>query len=100
MIKVKALREFTYGDFNKIKNLERHDINKKEDGKLYDRDTFECTKEMADYLTGGCGYELVKVIEIIPEEVPVVENVEEKIEEIKESAKEEVKKATKKRKKK
>lgn len=69
MVKVKALREFTYGDFNKIKNLERHDINKKENGRLYEKDTFECTKEMAEYLTGGCGYVLVQVIEVIPVEV-------------------------------
>jgi len=69
MIKVKALREFTYGDFNKITNLVRYDINKNENGRLYEKDIFECTKEMATYLTGGCGYVLVKVIEVIPEEV-------------------------------
>ena len=69
MIKVKALQEFTYGKFNEIKNLERHDINKNEQGRLYEKDTFECTKEMAEYLTGKCGYTLVKVIEVIPEEV-------------------------------
>lgn len=100
MIKVKALREFTYGKFDKITNLERYDKEKKQDGRLYEKDTFECTDDMAKYLTGGCGYVLVKVIEVIPEEVPVVENVEEKIEEIKESAKEEVKKKNKKSKKK
>ena len=95
MVKVKALQEFTYGNFNKITNLERHDKNKNSDGRLYTGDTFECTKEMATYLTGGCGYVLVKIIEVIPEEVLVVENVEEKVEE-----KKEVKKTTKKRKKK
>lgn len=100
MIKVKALREFTYGKFDKITNLERYDKEKNQDGRLYEKDTFECTDDMAKYLTGGCGYVLVKVIEVIPEEVPVVENVEEKIEEIKESAKEEVKKKNKKSKKK
>lgn len=77
MIKVKALREFTYGNFDKIKNLERYDKDKKEEGRLYEKDTFECTKEMATYLTGGCGYELVKVIEVIPEEVKEEAKVEE-----------------------
>ena len=100
MVKVKAIQEFTYGNFDKINNLQRHDINKNEKGRLYTGDIFECTKEMAEYLTGNCGYVLVKVIEVIPEEVPVIENVEEKIEEIKESAKEEIKKTPKKRKKK
>ena len=69
MVKVIALEEFTYGNFNKITNLVRNDKEKKEHGRLYERDTFECTEDMAKYLTGGCGYTLVKVIEVIPEEV-------------------------------
>lgn len=73
VIKVKALREFTYGDFEKITNLQRNDINKNEKGRLYEKDTFECTKEMVDYLTGGCGYVLVKVIEVIPAKKAVIE---------------------------
>lgn len=96
MVKVKALQEFTYGNFDKITNLVRNDVNKNQHGKLYGKDTFECTKEMATYLTGGCGYDLVKILEVIPDEVPVIENVEEKIEEIKESAKEEVEEKPKK----
>lgn len=95
MIKVKALQEFTYGNFNNITNLERHDKNKNKDGRLYAGDIFECTKEMAEYLTGKCGYVLVKVIEVIPEETPVIE----KVEEIKEE-KPKTKKARKPRKKK
>lgn len=100
MVKVRALQEFTYGNFDKITNLVRHDNNKDQHGRLYAKDEFECTQEMATYLTGGCGYVLVKILEVIPEEVPTIENVEEKIEEIKESAKEEVKKQNKRKKKK
>lgn len=100
MVKVRALQEFTYGNFDKIINLVRHDNNKAQHGRLYAKDEFECTQEMATYLTGGCGYVLVKILEVIPEEVPTIENVEEKIEEIKESAKEEVKKQNKRKKKK
>lgn len=69
MFKVKALREFTYGSFDKIKNLERHNKEKKKEGTLYAGDTFECTEKIARYLTGECGYVLVIVIEVIPEEV-------------------------------
>lgn len=69
MFKVKALREFTYGSFDKIKNLERHNKEKKKEGTLYAGDIFECTEKMAQYLTGECGYVLVRVIEVIPEEV-------------------------------
>ena len=69
MVKVKALQEFTYGNFNKITNLERHNKEKNKEGTLYELDTFECTEDMAKYLTGGCGYTLVKVIEVIPDEV-------------------------------
>lgn len=69
MFKVKALREFTYGSFDKIKSLERHNKERKKEGTLYVGDTFECTEKMAQYLTGECGYVLVRVIEVIPEEV-------------------------------
>ena len=78
MIKVKAIREFTYGKFDKITNLERYDKTKNEDGRLYEKDTFDCTQDMATYLTGGCGYELVKVIEVLPEE-PATEQVSDQV---------------------
>ena len=42
---------------------------------------------MATYLTGGCGYVLVKVIEVIPEEEPKVESTIEVHEEEKPKAK-------------
>lgn len=77
MIKVKALQEFTYGNFDKITNLIRNDINLNQHGRLYEKDTFECTEDMAKYLTGGCGYTLVKVIEVIPDEV--VEEIPEEV---------------------
>ena len=89
MFKVKALREFTYKDFSKIKNLERHNKEKNKVGTLYALDTFECTETMVKYLTGECGYILVKVIEVIPE----VETTKEKTEE-----EPKVKKTTKKKK--
>jgi hypothetical protein len=80
MVKVIALREFTYGNFNKITNLVRNDKEKKEHGRLYEKDTFECTEDMAKYLTGGCGYTLVKIIEVIPDKIveePKVETTSE-----------------------
>lgn len=69
MFKVKALQEFTYGSFDKIKNLERHNKEKNKEGTLYAGDIFECTEKMTRYLTGECGYVLVQVIEVIPVEV-------------------------------
>lgn len=100
MIKVKALREFTYGKFDKIKNLERYDKDKNKKGTLYEKDTFECTEEMVDYLTGKCGYTLVKVIEVIPEEDAKVEENASNNKQDAEMQVKEVKKATKKKKKK
>lgn len=98
MIKVKALREFTYGKFDKITNLVRNDKEKNENGRLYEKDTFECTEEMAKYLTGGCGYDLVKIIEVIPEPV-IEESKEDKEEPIIEQVEEEPKKVKKTKKK-
>ena len=81
MVKVQALQEFTYGNFDKITNLVRHDKNKNRHGRLYAKDTFECTKEMAVYLTGKCGYVLVKIIEVIPEEPKAKPKIETPIKE-------------------
>ena len=103
VVKVKALREFTYGKFDKITNLERYDKERNQDGRLYEKDTFECTKDMATYLTGGCGYVLVKVIEVIPEEPKQDAKIEENASTEKQDADmqvKEVKKPNKKRKKK
>lgn len=67
MIKVKVIEDFTLKDFNKLKNLVREKNDK--DGMLFKGDTFECTEEMARYLTGGnvLGKVVVEVIEVKPE---------------------------------
>lgn len=69
MIKVKVVEDFTFKDFDKLKNIER--AAKEEKGKLFVNDTFECDKKIADYLTGDNSYKrsFVKVIEVMPEEV-------------------------------
>ena len=75
MIKVKVLKEFTLGRFNELKNIQRNNPNKNDNGRLYEKDEFECNKELVEYLTGNNAYkdEFVKVIEIIPEEEKPVE---------------------------
>ncbi len=69
VIKVEALAQFTLERFDEIRNLVRNqkDINHN-DKTLYYGDTFECDKEMADYLTGNNPLKktVVKVIEVIP----------------------------------
>ena len=84
MIKVEAITQFTLGRFNEIKNIKRRSVEK--EGMLFVGDTFECTQEMAEYLTGknDRGNIVVKIIEVIPEEV-------------KEEPKVEIKKTTKKK---
>ena len=69
MIKCEVIKEFTLEKFNELKNIQRRRINTY--GKLYDGDIFECTKEMAEYLTGknDKGNVVVKVIEVIPEKI-------------------------------
>lgn len=69
MIKVEVLENFR---FARYKEIEKSLISKtrKEQGKLFKGDIFECNKEMADYLLGDNPIHraVVKVIEIIPEE--------------------------------
>lgn len=71
MIKCEVIEEFTLEKFNELKNLVRANAEKNQDKKLYLKDTFECDKEMVDYLTGNNSYKkpYVKVIEVIPEEI-------------------------------
>ena len=73
MIKVEVTEGFTLDDFKKLKNVERYNSNLKEEGHLYPRDTFECDKEMADYLLGKNRLRraFVKVIEVIPEKATI-----------------------------
>lgn len=67
MIKCEAIKEFTLGRYDELKNIQRKSIEIK--GKLLIGDTFECEKDLADYLLGknDKNMAVVKVIEIEPE---------------------------------
>lgn len=78
MIKVEVINDdFTLERFDELKNIQRK--SREEKGKLFIGDTFECTKEMVDYLTGNnpLNKVVVKVIEVEPEKT-----IEERIEDI------------------
>lgn len=70
MIKLVAIYEdeFTLGRFNELMHITRKNPEKNEKGHIYIGDTFECSKELADYLMGNNKDKLVvaKVIEIEP----------------------------------
>ena len=70
MIRLQALENFTLGKFDELENIIRKNPNNNENGKLYEKDIFECKQELADYLLGAnsLGRAVVKIIEIIPEE--------------------------------
>lgn len=68
MIRVQVIEDFTLNDYDKIKDTikrARFDTY----GSLYVNDTFECDKEMYDYLTKNNRFKkkFVKVIEWKPE---------------------------------
>ena len=78
MIKVEVIEDFKYAKFDKIKDtITRYNPNKKEEGKLYVKDTFECDEETCEYLTGKNPIKkvVVQIIEIAPE----IKTSEEKI---------------------
>lgn len=79
MIKVEAIKDFTLGRFNELKNIKRKNEKNNEKGKLYVGDTFECPKDLAEYLNGknDYGHVVINIIEVIPEE-----NILDKIEEV------------------
>jgi hypothetical protein len=50
MVKVRVIKEFNLSKFNELKNIIRIS-NQNEEGSLFVGDIFECTEDMANYLT-------------------------------------------------
>lgn len=71
MIKVEVIKEFTYKDFDNIKDTLKRASSKNEDGRLYEGDIFECSKKIVEYLTGKNeeGITVIKIIEVQPNRV-------------------------------
>ena len=66
MVKVQAIIDFNYKNYNKIKDLQP--TNKKQEGKIFAGDIFEVEDKEALYLTGKNKNKIVavKVLEVIP----------------------------------
>lgn len=73
MVKVQAIIDFTYKNYDKIQNLES--VDEKEEGKIFDGDIFEIENEEALYLTGKNDKDIVavKVLEILPDKLVEIE---------------------------
>ena len=67
MVKVQAIIDFNYKNYNKIKDLQP--TNKMQEGKIFAGDMFEVEDKEALYLTGKNKNKIVavKVLEVIPE---------------------------------
>ena len=77
MIKCEVIEYFTLKKFNELENIVRaNENNNTKDGELFVGDTFDCTKEMADYLKGNNdrGMVVVKVVGEVEE--PFIEKIE------------------------
>ena len=90
MIKCEVVENFDLKAFGELKNIIRK--SKDDKGKLYIGDTFECSQQMAEYLTGNNPLRkaVVKIVEVQPEkkEEPKAEKT---IELVKEDIKPEIK---------
>ena len=67
MVKVQAIIDFNYKNYNKIKDLQP--TNKIQEGKIFAGDIFNVEDDEAKYLTGENKNNIVavKVLEVIPE---------------------------------
>ena len=67
MVKVQAIIDFNYKNYNKIKDLQP--TNKMQEGKIFTGDIFNVEDDEAKYLTGENKNKIVavKVLEVIPE---------------------------------
>lgn len=79
MIKVEVIEKFTLADYKKLKNVEK--VMARKENEFGVGDTFECDKEMADYLTGNNSFkkEVVKVIEVKPKKEKPIKLDEEDV---------------------
>jgi len=70
MIKCEVIENFTLENYSKLKNVNR--VISRKDNEFGVKDTFECNKEMADYLLGNnvLNKTVVKVVEV---ELPKVD---------------------------
>ena len=84
MVKVKVIENFHLGRFNELQNIQRVS-SKNSPNYLYVGDVFECTEEMAEYLTktNSAQRAFIEIIEVIPEKQEEVKQVEIKQEETK-----------------
>ena len=66
MVKVQAIIDFNYKNYNKIKDLQS--TNKIQEGKIFAGDIFNVEDDEAKYLTGENKNKIVavKVLEVIP----------------------------------
>ena len=76
MVKVQAIIDFNYKNYNKIKDLQP--TNKMQEGKMFAGDIFNVEDDEAKYLTGENKNNIVavKVIEVIPS-IRIIKDKEE-----------------------
>lgn len=73
MVKVQAIIDFNYKNYNKIKDLQP--TNKMQEGKIFAGDIFNVEDDEAKYLTGENKNKIVavKVLEVKPAETTMIE---------------------------
>lgn len=78
MVKVQAIIDFNYKNYNKIKDLQP--TNKMQEGKIFAGDIFNVEDDEAKYLTGKNKDNIVavKVLEVIPEQKRKTKKKEDK----------------------
>ena len=76
MVKVQAIIDFNYKNYNKIKDLQP--ANKIQEGKIFAGDIFNVEDDEAKYLTGENKNKIVavKVLEVIPS-IRIIKDKEE-----------------------
>lgn len=96
MVRAEVIERFNFARFNELKNIVRKNANTQE-GLLEVGDTFDCSKEIADYLLGENGLKraFIEVIEVIPEEKAEIKEEPKEEKPVKKVAKKTTKKAKK-----
>lgn len=82
MIKCEVIENFTLEKFGQLKNVKK--VMNRKNNEFGVRDTFECDKEMADYLLGNNVLKktVVRVVEVEPEVIKTNDEIKVKKENI------------------
>lgn len=86
MIRLQATEDFTLKRFSEISKMERANVNKDDNGKVFKNDIFECNENLAEYVCGKnpLNRAVANILEVRPEVSAISQSPVEEIKKVEE----------------